>query len=105
MHAELDQKERDLIMREFRSGSSRVLISTDLLSRGIDVQQVSLVINYDIPQNLESYIHRIGRSGRFGRKGVAINFVTNEDLPLLHEIERFYNTQVEEMPANVADLI
>ena len=60
-------------MKEFRSGSSRVLITTDLLARGIDVQQVSLVINYDLPTNRENYIHRIGRSGRFGRKGVAIN--------------------------------
>ena len=66
-------------MREFRSGSSRVLITTDLLARGIDVQQVSLVINYDLPTNRENYIHRIGRGGRFGRKGVAINFVTDED--------------------------
>jgi translation initiation factor 4A len=105
MHGEMDQKERDIIMREFRSGSSRVLITTDLLSRGIDVQQVSLVINYDLPTNKESYIHRIGRSGRFGRKGVAINFVTKEDLPALKEIEQFYNTQIDEMPMNVADLI
>lgn len=58
LHGDMDQKERDLIMREFRSGSSRVLITTDLLSRGIDVQQVSLVINYDLPTNRESYIHR-----------------------------------------------
>jgi len=105
MHGEMDQKERDIIMREFRSGSSRVLITTDLLSRGIDVQQVSLVINYDLPTNKESYIHRIGRSGRFGRKGVAINFVTKEDLPALKELEQFYNTQIDEMPMNVADLI
>merc|ERR1712137_1267111 len=60
-HADLDQKEREVIMREFRSGSSRVLISTDMLARGIDVQQVSLVINYDLPTNTENYIHRIGR--------------------------------------------
>ena len=79
MHGDMDQKERDVIMREFRSGSSRVLITTDLLARGIDVQQVSLVINYDLPTNRENYIHRIGRGGRFGRKGVAINFVTDED--------------------------
>merc|ERR1711963_1359029 len=79
MHAELNQQERDLVMREFRSGSPRVLISTDLLARGIDVQQVSLVINYDLPANRENYIHRIGRGGRFGRKGVAINFVTDDD--------------------------
>jgi len=105
MHAELDQKERDLVMREFRSGSSRVLISTDLLARGIDVQQVSLVINYDLPQNMENYLHRIGRSGRFGRKGVAINFVTNNDVRAMKEIERFYHTQIEEMPMDIADLI
>lgn len=76
MHGDMDQNQRDLIMKEFRSGSSRVLIATDLLARGIDVQQVSLVINYDLPANRENYIHRIGRGGRFGRKGVAINFVT-----------------------------
>ena len=81
IHADLDQKERELIMREFRSGSSRVLITTDVLARGIDVQQVSLVINYDLPTNRENYIHRIGRGGRFGRKGVAINFVTADATP------------------------
>ena len=75
-HGDMDQNTRDVIMREFRSGSSRVLITTDLLARGIDVQQVSLVINYDLPTQPENYLHRIGRSGRFGRKGVAINFVT-----------------------------
>uniref|UniRef100_A0A8C3H5P1 RNA helicase n=1 Tax=Chrysemys picta bellii TaxID=8478 RepID=A0A8C3H5P1_CHRPI len=75
------------------------------LARGIDVQQVSLVINYDLPTNRENYIHRIGRGGRFGRKGVAINFVTEEDKRILRDIETFYNTTVEEMPMNVADLI
>ena len=73
MHGDMPQKERDAIMTEFRSGASRVLIATDIWGRGIDVQQVSLVINYDLPDNRELYIHRIGRSGRFGRKGVAIN--------------------------------
>jgi len=105
MHGDMDQKERDLIMKEFRSGSSRVLITTDLLARGIDVQQVSLVINYDLPTNLENYIHRIGRSGRFGRKGVAINFVMSEDIRILRDIEQYYSTQIDEMPMNVADLI
>jgi len=102
---DISQQERDVILNEFRTGSSRVLITTDLLARGIDVQQVSLVINYDLPRNLENYIHRIGRSGRFGRKGVAINFVTQEDIRALRELEQFYNTQIEEMPAHVADLI
>ena len=105
MHGDMDQRERDLILREFRSGSSRVLITTDLLARGIDVQQVSLVINYDLPTNRENYIHRIGRSGRFGRKGVAINFLTASDVRYLRDIEQFYNTQIEEMPMDVADLI
>jgi len=104
-HGDVGQKERDVILTEFRTGSSRVLITTDLLARGIDVQQVSLVINYDLPRNLENYIHRIGRSGRFGRKGVAINFVTHDDLRTLRELEQFYNTQIEEMPASVANLI
>ena len=176
----MEQKDRDVIMKEFRSGSSRVLIATDLLvcnmpigwweplesfnyhyllciqikylwvtplpphtphtqARGIDVQQVSLVINYDLPANRENYIHRwanlssvaynilyivcvcninecsvtvyyhlshrIGRGGRFGRKGVAINFITREDERMLKDIETFYNTVVSEMPMNVADLI
>jgi len=105
MHGDMDQKERDLIMREFRSGSSRVLITTDLLARGIDVQQVSLVINYDLPANRENYIHRIGRGGRFGRKGVAINFCTADDTRTLNDIEKFYNTSIKEMPFNVADLV
>lgn len=105
MHGDMEQAQRDVIMKEFRSGSSRVLITTDLLARGIDVQQVSLVINYDLPTNRENYIHRIGRGGRFGRKGVAINFVTNDDVRMLRDIEQFYNTQVDEMPMNVADLI
>ncbi|KAJ1958369.1 translation initiation factor eIF4A [Linderina pennispora] len=104
MHGEMEQAQRETIMTEFRSGSSRVLITTDLLARGIDVQQVSLVINYDLPTNRENYIHRIGRGGRFGRKGVAINFVTDEDTPAMREIESFYNTQIDEMPGDVASL-
>lgn len=105
MHGEMSQKDREVIMHEFRSGSTRVLITTDLLARGIDVQQVSLVINYDLPGSLENYIHRIGRSGRFGRKGVAINFVTQADIPRLGEIEQHYHTQIDEMPLRVDELI
>ncbi|EDK43231.1 eukaryotic initiation factor 4A [Lodderomyces elongisporus NRRL YB-4239] len=104
IHADLPQGERDTIMKEFRSGSSRILISTDLLARGIDVQQVSLVINYDLPANKENYIHRIGRGGRFGRKGVAINFVTDKDVGMMREIEKFYSTQITEMPADIGSL-
>lgn len=90
MHGDMEQKQREVLMKEFRSGSSRVLITTDLLARGIDVQQVSLVINYDLPTNRENYIHRIGRGGRFGRKGVAINFVTTDDVRMLRDIERTF---------------
>lgn len=105
MHGDMPQKERDSIMEEFRSGGSRVLIATDVWGRGIDVQQVSLVINYDLPLSRELYIHRIGRSGRFGRKGVAINFVKDDDVKTLRDIEQYYSTQIDEMPMNVADLI
>mmetsp|Transcript_119975 Transcript_119975/g.334691 ORF Transcript_119975/g.334691 Transcript_119975/m.334691 type:complete len:392 (-) Transcript_119975:149-1324(-) len=105
MHADLDQKERNLVMREFRSGSTRVLISTDLLGRGIDVQQVSLVVNYDMPEVMEQYLHRIGRSGRFGRKGLAINFVMSSDVKSCRDIEKYFQTQIEEMPENIAELV
>lgn len=101
----MEQNLRDVIMKEFRSGSSRVLITTDLLARGIDVQQVSLVINYDLPVKTECYLHRIGRSGRFGKKGVAINFVCKEDESILKEIQRVYKTIIEELPSNVIELI
>ena len=104
MHGEMKQEQRDQVMEEFRGGGSRVLIATDIWGRGIDVQQVSLVINYDLPTNRELYIHRIGRSGRFGRKGVAINFLTSGDVTTMRDIEQFYSTQVDEMPVNIADL-
>lgn len=98
LHGEMEQKERDKIMKEFRNGTSRILLTSDLLARGIDIQQVSLVINYDIPHDKEMYIHRIGRSGRFGRKGIAINFVTDKEAPALAEIESHYQTSISELP-------
>uniref|UniRef100_A0A6C0AWK4 Helicase n=1 Tax=viral metagenome TaxID=1070528 RepID=A0A6C0AWK4_9ZZZZ len=104
IHSDLTTQERMHIMKGFRSGEVRVLISTDLLSRGIDVQQVSLVINYDLPRNVESYIHRIGRSGRYGRRGLALNFISNYDKRLINELERFYNTQISELPNNVGEV-
>jgi translation initiation factor 4A len=105
IHGDLEQDRRNSILSEFRTGSSRVLITTDLLARGIDVHGVSLVINYDLPKNFEKYIHRIGRSGRFGRKGVAINLISQEDFSIMGELEKFYSTKIEEMPANIADLL
>jgi len=103
LHGDMEQRERDMIMTDFRSGSNRVLITTDLLARGIDIQQISLVINFDIPLIKENYIHRIGRSGRFGRKGVAINFVSQPEVNMLREIEQFYMTSIEEMPMNITE--
>mmetsp|Transcript_14816 Transcript_14816/g.44086 ORF Transcript_14816/g.44086 Transcript_14816/m.44086 type:complete len:422 (+) Transcript_14816:165-1430(+) len=105
MHADLDQRERQATMRAFKTGATRILISTDVLARGIDVQQVSLVINFDLPRDRENYIHRIGRAGRNGRKGVAVNFITTDDVRALREIERFYSTEIDEMPKNIAEMI
>lgn len=105
MHGEMPQEEREEIMRQFRSGDTRVLITTDVWARGIDVQQISLVINYDLPVNRETYIHRIGRSGRYGRKGVAINFATDDNVSVLRDLEQYYSTQIDEMPSNVSELL
>ncbi|KAF5375274.1 hypothetical protein D9758_000081 [Tetrapyrgos nigripes] len=107
MHGEMPQAERSAILKQFHTGATRVLISTDLLARGIDVQQVSLVVNYDMPTvaNRENYLHRIGRGGRFGRKGVAINFVTTGDIESLNAIMKFYSTQIDEMPMDIADYL
>lgn len=105
IHGDMTTEERSSVMQDFRRGDARILISTDLLARGIDVQQVSLVINYDLPRNKECYIHRIGRSGRFGRKGIAINFVADSETRNLHAIESFYSTQIEELPANIHSLL
>jgi translation initiation factor 4A len=102
LHAELAKADRERVIRAFRSGSSRVLVTSDLVARGIDVQHVSIVINFDLPANKENYLHRIGRCARFGRKGVAINLVTSADAPSLREIETHYQTHVEELPMNFA---
>ena len=106
IHGDMVQTDRDVIMKSFRNGSTRVLITTDLLARGIDIQQVSLVINYDLPKEKEQYIHRIGRSGRYGRKGVSINFVmSQQDARQLKDIENYYSTQIEEMPMDVSNFL
>lgn len=105
IHGDMDPKERRACIKSFRAGSSRVLVSSDLLARGIDIQQVSLVINFELPPQRENYIHRIGRSGRFGRKGVAINLVTPAELHDLKEIEKFYATSVVPLPSNIAEIL
>ncbi len=103
-HGEMDVAERKKRMADFRNGNVRVLISTDLLARGIDVQQVSLVINYELPLQRENYIHRIGRSGRFGRKGVAINLVLPDEKKSLEDIEKYYGTKIDPLPEDLSKL-
>lgn len=101
IHSSMDKVERDEAFTEFRTGKARVLISSNVTARGIDIQQVSTVINFDIPKDVHTYIHRIGRSGRWGRKGTAINFITRRDISKIKEIEQYYNTQIEELPSNL----
>lgn len=103
IHSSMDREQRKKNFNEFTSGKMRVLISSDVTSRGIDVQQVSTVINFDIPTNVSTYLHRIGRSGRWGRKGMGINFVTKRDVYHMREIEKFYQTEIKELPANVVN--
>ena len=105
LHAEMTQQERNIIMNDFRTGKIRILITTDIIARGIDIQQVSIVINYDIPKFREVYIHRIGRSGRYGRKGIALNFVTQEENHILTDICNFYNIEAEPMPADIKEIL
>lgn len=105
IHGGLEMAERNEIMNKFRNGTFKILLSTDLLARGIDITQCGLVINFDLPHNYENYIHRIGRSGRFGRRGVAINLVSDKELNEMLQIEKFYHTQIEELPQNINSVI
>jgi superfamily II DNA/RNA helicase len=104
IHSNMDKIERDNAFNEFRVGSSRVLISSNVTARGIDIQQVSVVINFDVPKCVHTYLHRIGRSGRWGRKGVGINFITRRDVPQIKKIEEHYSTEISEMPIDLAFL-
>jgi translation initiation factor 4A len=96
IHGSLNKDERMDILNDFKSGSKNVLISSDLTARGIDIQQISLVINFDIPKDIHTYLHRIGRSGRWGRKGTAINFICERDLNTMRRIENYYKISIEE---------
>lgn len=98
IHSNMDKKDREKAFVDFRTGASRILISSNVTSRGIDIQQVSVVINYDIPHDVSNYLHRIGRSGRWGRKGVAINFITPADVKQMRYIEEYYSTEIQELP-------
>ena len=102
IHSQMEKGERIKSFNDFLNGSSRVLISSNVTARGIDIQQVSTVINFDIPKCVHTYLHRIGRSGRWGRKGMGINFVTRRDIKKLREIEQHYSTQIDELPTTFA---
>jgi superfamily II DNA/RNA helicase len=101
IHSSMDKGARETSIADFRNGKSRVLISSNVTARGIDIQQVSIVINFDVPKDIHTYLHRIGRSGRWGRKGVGINFITRRDINKLKEIEGYYSCEIREMPANL----
>jgi len=100
IHSSMEKSERHDIFNLFRNGDARVLISSDVTARGIDVQQVSTVVNFDVPRNVHTYLHRIGRGGRWGRKGFAINFVTQQDVADIRNIETHYDIHINELPAD-----
>ena len=99
IHSSMEKNERSAALDEFRAGKYRVLISSNVTARGIDIQQVGTVINFDIPKCVHTYLHRIGRSGRWGRKGLAINFVTEGDIHLMKHIESHYSITIKEFPS------
>lgn len=101
IHSNMEKADRDASFLEFRNGKSRVLISSNVTARGIDIQQVSTVINFDVPKDIHTYLHRIGRSGRWGRKGVGINFITKRDINKLKEIEKHYACEINELPSEL----
>jgi len=104
LHGMMPAEQRNTTMNEFRSGSSRILISTDLLARGIDVHQVGLVLNFDLPMKKEEYIHRVGRTGRYGRRGIAINLISKLEAKHLMEIEQHYSTQISKLPEDLSEV-
>ena len=105
IHSNMEKSARDESLADFRNGKYRILVSSNVTARGIDIQQVSIVINFDLAKCIHTYLHRIGRSGRWGRKGIGINFITRRDISKMKEIEQHYSTQVEELPINFIDTI
>ena len=105
IHSNMTTQERHASLQSFRTGEHRVLISSNVTARGIDVHQVSFVINFDIPRCVHNYLHRIGRSGRWGKKGMAINFITREDVSSMKNIEKHYKSTIHELPASFENII
>ena len=100
IHSSMSKPERNQAFTNFKNGGSRVLISSNITARGIDIQQVSVVINFDVPKCVHTYLHRIGRSGRWGRKGIAVNFITKHDIHHMKTIEQYYKINITELPLN-----
>jgi translation initiation factor 4A len=98
VHSNMEKEERTNSYEEFKNGKYRVCIATNVMARGIDIQQISVVINFDVPKCIHTYLHRIGRSGRWGRKGTGINFITKRDIKKMKEIEAHYHTEIKELP-------
>jgi len=108
IHSNLTQNERDNTVKDFRDGKTRLLLTTDLLSRGIDIPQVNMVINYDLPPNKETYVHRIGRCGRFDKKGISITMVKMSDptdIKIFNKMKHFYKMNIKEMPESIEDYL
>ena len=101
IHAGLEQNERNRIYHDFRNNACRCLVSSDLMTRGIDIPNVNVVINFDFPKSAETYLHRIGRSGRFGHLGIAISFITDDDLQNYYSIKKELDTEIDAMPQNI----
>lgn len=98
LHGDLSQRQRDSVMAKFREGELEVLVATDVAARGIDISGVTHVYNFDIPQDIDSYVHRIGRTGRAGKSGIAATFVTAREVPHLHQIERITKRKIQRLP-------
>jgi len=108
IHSNMTQQQRDEVVKEFRDGKTRLLLTTDLLSRGIDIPQVNMVVNYDLPPNKETYIHRIGRCGRFDKKGVSITMIKSSDpcdIKTLNRMKYYYKMDIKEMPTNISTFL
>jgi hypothetical protein len=105
IHSGMSRLEREKAFFDFRTGVYRVLISSNVTARGIDVQQVGTVLNFDVPADVHTYLHRIGRSGRWGRKGLAINFITRKDVATMRRLESYYKSTIKELPADLSTLV
>jgi translation initiation factor 4A len=104
IHESMEQEKRNTVLKNFREGNPRILITSELLAMGIDVYRVGLVVNFELPVKKENYIHRIGRSGKFGRRGLAINLISDNEASYLTEIQEFYHTHIAQLPNDLTEI-